>query len=55
MQIWILVAVAVALAVWILVALVRKRARKRAGATLSALPGGRAAGEPTPLKRTTEA
>lgn len=54
-QIWILVGVAVAVAVWIVIALVRKRARKRTSATLSALPGGRTAGEPTPLKRTTEA
>jgi membrane protein DedA with SNARE-associated domain len=54
-QIWILVGVAVALAFWIVIALVRKRARKRISATLSALPGGRTAVEPTPLKRTTEA
>jgi membrane protein DedA with SNARE-associated domain len=54
-QIWILVGVAVALAFWIVIALVRKRARKRTSATLSALPGGRTAVEPTPLKRTTEA
>jgi membrane protein DedA with SNARE-associated domain len=54
-QIWILVGVAVALGVWIIIALVRKRARKRTSATLSALPGGRTSVEPTPLKRTTEA
>jgi membrane protein DedA with SNARE-associated domain len=54
-QIWIIGAALLALVVWIVVALLRKRARKRAMGTLSALPGGRGAAEPTQLKRTTEA
>jgi membrane protein DedA with SNARE-associated domain len=57
-QIGILLAVAALLATWLLVSLVRRRLRsgRNPPATLSALPGGRAAkSAPPPLKRTTEA
>ena len=54
-QLGILVVVLAAIVLWFAVAYIRKRMRKPAPPTLSALPGGRAPVEPTPLKRTTEA
>src|SRR5947199_3061433 len=58
-QIWILVGVVLAILAWVVIAFLRSRGRKRAAAaaSLSALPGGRAAApaEPTRLKRTPEA
>ncbi|MFL5412165.1 MAG: DedA family protein [Myxococcales bacterium] len=54
-QLGILVVVLAAIVLWFVFAYIRKRMRKPAPASLSALPGGRVASEPPPLKRTTEA